>query len=225
MLIAAVSAALRRGARNCVARRGGDGRAKSIPVFCTLDWPSRDRVLLEVGYMNARGTLMVVALLVSACGGGTTTKGPENSGAAVKGGLIGSAGPDFSGESVNGQGKFSLASAKGKVVVVDFWATWCEPCKKSFPKLEDLNVKYKGNVVIVGVSEDDEKTGIADFAKTHGAKFPLLWDEGKAIAGKWNPENMPTSFVLDKNGVVKFMHQGYHDGEELELEKEIKSLM
>jgi cytochrome c biogenesis protein CcmG, thiol:disulfide interchange protein DsbE len=173
--------------------------------------------------------VLAVGLLAAACGGpaaqtggGATTGGSKD---AAKGGLVGSPGPEVAGESLNGQGKFSLSGSKGKVVLVDFWATWCEPCKKSFPKLEELNVKYKGAVVIVGISEDDEKKDIADFGKTHGAKFPLLWDDGKGFAKKYPVDNMPTSFILDKNGVVKFMHQGYHDGEELEIEKEIKSLL
>jgi cytochrome c biogenesis protein CcmG, thiol:disulfide interchange protein DsbE len=176
---------------------------------------------------SALFTSLVVALglVTSACGTGPDPKVSGGKVGKLVGKLVGSPAPDFSAESVNGMGKFSLTGSKGKVVLVDFWATWCEPCKKSFPKLEELNVKYKGNLMIVGVSEDDEKKDIPDFGKTHGAKFPLLWDDGKSIAGKWNPENMPTSFILDKNGVVRFMHQGYHDGEELEIEKEIKSLM
>ena len=175
---------------------------------------------------KAAGGLAIAlsVISVSACGGG----GEGTSGAttpAGKGGLVGNPGPDFALDSLNGQGKVSLAASKGKVVIVDFWATWCEPCKKSFPKLQELNVKYKGNLVIIGISEDDEKGGIADFGNTHGAKFPLVWDEKKALADKWKPANMPTTFILDKQGVVKFVHQGYHDGEEAEIDKEIKSLL
>ena len=64
-----------------------------------------------------------------------------------------------------------------------------------------------------------------EFAKTHGAKFPVGWDNGKKLAGQYKPENMPTAYVIDKTGVVRFVHKGYHDGEEKELEKEIKSLL
>lgn len=193
----------------------------------------RQPVIREVTMTNSAKFLVAAALTLVACGGNdkpanTSSSGTSSSsggGGGGGGGLIGNPGADFSGESVNGQGKVSLSANKGKVVIVDFWATWCEPCKKSFPKLEELNVKYKGNLVIIGVSEDDEKGGIADFGKTHGAKFPLIWDDGKAIAGKWKPENMPTTIILDKTGVVKFVHKGYHDGEEVEIEKEIKGLL
>jgi peroxiredoxin len=119
-----------------------------------------------------------------------------------------------------------MAGLSGKVVIVDFWATWCEPCKKSFPKLQDLNARYKADgLAVVGVSEDDDKGGIKEFANSFGADFPLLWDSDKSIAGKWEPGSMPATFIIDRKGLVRFMHHGYHDGEELEIEKEVKSLL
>jgi cytochrome c biogenesis protein CcmG, thiol:disulfide interchange protein DsbE len=112
------------------------------------------------------------------------------------------------------------------VVIVDFWATWCEPCKKSFPKLQDLNVKYKtSGLQIIGMSEDDDKGGIKDFGSTYGAEFPLVWDDNKGVAGKWNPGSMPATFIVDRKGVVRYIHKGYHDGEEVEIEKEVKGLL
>jgi cytochrome c biogenesis protein CcmG, thiol:disulfide interchange protein DsbE len=154
--------------------------------------------------------------------GGTSSGGAGSKpSGAVK---VGDSAPMFSIDSLNGQGKVALAS--GKVTVVDFWATWCEPCKKSFPKYQELYVKYKASgLEIAAVSVDDEKGSIPAFAKSHGAKFPVGWDNGKKIADQYKPENMPTAYVIDKNGVVKFVHKGYHDGEEKELEKEIKGLL
>lgn len=152
--------------------------------------------------------------------GGSASGGSKPSG-AVK---VGDQAPTFSIDSLNGQGK--VAVGNGKVTIVDFWATWCEPCKKSFPKYQELYVKYKASgLEIAAVSVDDEKGSIPAFAKSHGAKFPVGWDNGKKIADQYKPENMPTAYVVDKNGVVKFVHKGYHDGEEKELEKEIKSLL
>lgn len=170
---------------------------------------------------------LVFATSVLACGGA----GSNSSGASTPAGgggeaLKGNPAPDFEVESVNGQGKVSLSGLEGKVVIVDFWATWCEPCKKSFPKFQALNVKYKeSGLEIVGISEDDEQSGIAEFGETHGAKFPLGWDEGKKIAEKWGPSSMPTTFIVDRKGVVRFVHLGYHDGEEDEIEQEVKSLL
>ena len=78
---------------------------------------------------------------------------------------------------------------------------------------------------LIAVSEDDENQGLTDFGSTYGAKFPLVWDDGKNIASKWQPKSMPATFIVDKKGVVRFVHLGYHDGEEAEIEKEVKSLM
>ncbi len=175
--------------------------------------------------------LMCASLVLAACGGagasGAAGKGPDSP--ASEGGghpLVGSPAPDFKADSLNGQGKISVKGMEGKVVIVDFWATWCEPCKKSFPKLQELNVKYKASgLEIVGISEDDEKGGIADFGSTYGSKFPLGWDDGKSIAGKWQPKSMPASFIVDRKGIVRFAHLGYHDGDEVTIEKEVKSLL
>ena len=137
---------------------------------------------------------------------------------------IGKSASTFSLTSVNGGNK--MAIEKGKVTIVDFWATWCEPCKKSFPKYQELYVKYKASgLEILAISVDDEKKEIPDFIKTYGAKFPVGWDEGHKVADCYKPPNMPSAYVIDKNGVVKFVRNGYHDGEEKELEKEIKSLL
>jgi peroxiredoxin len=122
----------------------------------------------------------------------------------------------------------ALSDLRGSVVLIDFWGTFCEPCKKSFPKLEDLSEKYAASgLSIVAISEDEEedKDKIPGFAETYGAKFKLGWDRDKSIARSYKPETMPSSFLIDKGGVVRFAHVGYHDGEETQVEKEIKELL
>ncbi len=171
-------------------------------------------------------TVVVCAALSLGCGGESS----ESAGAASpKGGLVGQPAPDFAATSVaNGHGKVALASLRGKVVLVDFWGTFCEPCKKSFPKLQDLYAKYQGSgLQVVGISEDeaDDKSKIPEFATTYGAKFPLAWDADKSIAEHYKPETMPSSFLVDKNGVVRYVHVGYHDGEEEQLDKQIRELI
>jgi len=167
-----------------------------------------------------------LVLFAVACSEGSASTGGATSGGGAQHPLIGSPAPDFSVSTANGKGKVSLGTLKGKVVLVDFWATWCDPCKKSFPKLQELYTKYQASgLEIVGVSEDDENQGIAEFGQAHGAKFPLGWDSGKSIAGQWKPPNMPSSFLIDKSGIVRFAHLGYHDGDEAELEKELKTLL
>jgi cytochrome c biogenesis protein CcmG/thiol:disulfide interchange protein DsbE len=171
---------------------------------------------------------MAAVLSVASAGCGGASASAE--GAASSGGgnhpLVGQKAPDFTVAALNQKGSVTLSKYAGKVAIVDFWATWCEPCKKSFPKLQDLYVKYKASgLEMVAISEDDENNGIKDFAETYGAKFPVGWDDGKTIAGKWQIPNMPSTFIVDKTGIVRFVHLGYRDGEEQEIEKEVKSLL
>ncbi len=179
-----------------------------------------------------RSVVFVVAALssIGSLGCGSTDasgKGSESGGSDSS--LVGNPAPDFSLKAVaGGKGTVSLKSLRGKVVLVDFWGTFCEPCKKSFPKLQDLNTKFStSGLRIVGISEDesDDKDKIPGFADTYGAKFTLGWDEDKTVAKSYKPQTMPSSFIIDKKGVVRYAHVGYHDGEEVEVEKEIKELL
>ena len=182
--------------------------------------------------MRIRRTLCLLSVVfaapASACGGSAAESSSSES-TPAKGGLVGKPAPDFSvGAVANGKGKVALSDLRGKVVLVDFWGTFCEPCKKSFPKLQGLHTKYAASgLKIVGISEDegDDKGSIPGFANTYGAKFMLGWDEDKSIARSYKPETMPSSFLIDKNGVIRYAHVGYHDGEEVEVEKEIKELL
>lgn len=175
--------------------------------------------------------IVVVLSLASlvACGGSGSSKGAESpAGESERGSVhaeVGKPAPDLSIQSLNGKGNLSLESLQGKVIIVDFWATWCAPCKASFPKLEELSKKIGDNLVIIGVSVDDERTGVVEFAKENGATFAVGWDEGHRIAERWNVKNMPTTFVVDASGKVRHIHAGYHDGETDEMEKEVLALM
>jgi peroxiredoxin len=100
--------------------------------------------------------------------------------------------------------------------------------RSSFPKLQDLYTKYAATGLrIVGISEDeaDDKGAIPGFANTYGAKFTLGWDGDNSIAHSYKPETMPSSFLIDKQGVVRYAHVGYHDGDEAKVESEIKQLL
>jgi cytochrome c biogenesis protein CcmG/thiol:disulfide interchange protein DsbE len=174
--------------------------------------------------------LFVAAAVVAAgpalvgCAG--TDKGAESGAPA---GLVGNPAPDFHVTAVTGpKGAIALNDLHGQVVLLDFWGTFCEPCKKSFPKLEDLNRKYASSGLrVIGISEDEDedKDKIPAFAQTYGAKFSLAWDEDRSVAKRYKPETMPSSFIIDKEGIVRFAHVGFHDGEEVEVESEIRGLL
>jgi cytochrome c biogenesis protein CcmG/thiol:disulfide interchange protein DsbE len=139
--------------------------------------------------------------------------------------LLGAAAPSFELASADGKHKISLASYAGKVLVLDFWATWCTPCHESFPAYQRIAEKYAGRVAVVGISVDEDPSGIAKFAKETGAKFALAWDDGQITSKTYQPPTMPTSYVIDASGVVRFVHSGFHSGEEAQIESELDSLL
>jgi len=159
--------------------------------------------------------------LLGACGGSMGQA--QNGGGTSE--LVGAPAPDFSLTPVGGGEPIGPKSFSGKVVIVDFWATWCAPCRESFPAYQRMIDKFGGELVVVGVSVDDEPNGIAGFRSATGVKFPLVWDEGQAAAGVYKPGTMPTSFILDKNGIVQFVHQGFRTGDASVIEEHVQALL
>jgi thiol-disulfide isomerase/thioredoxin len=139
--------------------------------------------------------------------------------------LVGAPAPAFELAAPEGKRQVSLQQSAGKVTVVDFWATWCAPCHESFPVYQRLSQKYGGRVAVIGISVDEDPAGIAKFVKETGAKFSIAWDEGQLTSKSYQPPTMPTSYVIDQSGIVRFVHSGFHSGEEQELEAEIDSLL
>jgi cytochrome c biogenesis protein CcmG/thiol:disulfide interchange protein DsbE len=103
---------------------------------------------------------------------------------------------------------------KGKVVLLDFWASWCGPCKESFPAMEELHQKYgaKG-LVIVAVNVDEDAGAMKDFLKDHAATFAIVHDASKKLVGTANIASMPTSFMIGTDGKVVSIHKGFHGKE------------
>jgi peroxiredoxin len=183
-----------------------------------------------VNWIRAVALLAAGPLLINCASGGTEPQSADSvSGAgddsSSEGGLVGQPAPDFKLSSPDETEHISLQDLRGKVVVIDFWATWCDPCKESFPSYQRLSEEFGDALVVVGVSVDEEPDGIEDFRKATGVSFPLLWDAGGGVAEKYSPPKMPTSFVVDQAGVVQHVHAGYHDGEEDELRREVGALI
>jgi peroxiredoxin len=139
--------------------------------------------------------------------------------------LLGSAAPALEVPKPSGKGRVTLKDYAGKVVVVDFWATWCEPCRQSFPAYQKLTEEFGGKLVVIGVSVDETPADIDAFVTSTGVKFPIGWDEQQTAARSYHPPTMPTSFIVDKSGIVRFVHAGFNEGDEGGLRDEVKSLM
>jgi len=103
---------------------------------------------------------------------------------------------------------------KGKVVLVDFWASWCGPCKASFPVMEELFNQYgKDGLLIIAVNLDDKREKMDAFLKEHPVSFLTVRDATKKLVGAVNIKSMPSSFILDRDGRIVALHNGFH-GEE-----------
>ena len=128
---------------------------------------------------------------------------------------------------LQGGGTIDLAKYKGKVFIIDFWASWCEPCKVELPYLNTLAKKYKGQeVVIIGVNLDEKPEEATAFLKAHPVQLPLAYDGAKKVlAEKAEIEVMPTSFIIDKKGVIAERHQAFREGDGQKIEKEVAELL
>lgn len=138
-------------------------------------------------------------------------------------GLEGSA-PDFTLSDLNGN-PVSLSSFKGKPVLVEFWATWCPPCRVSLPEVNALYERYKGRgFVVLAVSLDQSITEARDFAKQNGLTVSVLFDD-RGIDNLYHVTGIPTAFLLDKQGIIKQTHSGFGPRTMEELSSEIEKLL
>lgn len=139
--------------------------------------------------------------------------------------LLGTQAPAFELERYDHGENVSPAASRGKVTIVDFWATWCAPCKESFPAYEAIAKEHAGEVVVIALSEDESPDGIGAFVSETGVTFPVAWDEGQRVAAQYEPATMPTSYILDRNGIVRYVHVGFNSGDEETLRAQVSSLL
>jgi thiol-disulfide isomerase/thioredoxin len=119
------------------------------------------------------------------------------------------------------------ADVKGKVVIVDFWASWCGPCQESFPLMEDLYRRYRERGLrIVAVNVDESKAAMKAFLAENPVSFVVVRDAKRKLVAQVNVTAMPTSFLLDGDGVVRYLHPGYKGHETKRLyTREIEILL
>ena len=135
--------------------------------------------------------------------------------------------PDFALKSLDGS-VVKLSSLRGKIVVIDFWATWCGPCIQSFPYLQKVYEKHKNDadIVILAVNTWESKAGkdlevhVKDFMAKNTYSFPVLFDEGSV--DKYGVEGIPTKFIVDQKGMIQFEDIGFGGGEEMTQKMEMQ---
>ena len=107
----------------------------------------------------------------------------------------------------------TLPALKGKIVLVDFWASWCLPCAESFPVMDALQKKYGDRLVVLAVNVDDQAAKMEKFLAKHPVSLTVVRDAQQKLVATVEPPTMPTSFILDATGKVKFIHAGFHGDE------------
>ena len=134
--------------------------------------------------------------------------------------------PDFSLQTMTGE-TLSLSEFRGKVVLVNFWATWCPPCREEMPALQSVYEKYRGEgfvVLAVNLTVSDSASDLREFVEGHALAFPVLLDETGDVGTAYQVRSLPTSFFIGKDGVIRSIVVGGPMSHAL-LETEIESLL
>ncbi|MFZ5724325.1 MAG: peroxiredoxin family protein [Pseudomonadota bacterium] len=139
--------------------------------------------------------------------------------------VTGKPAPDFTLKATSGK-NVRLAEKRGDVVMINFWATWCGPCRQEMPHLEKLHGKYKDlGFTLLGVNVESDTTGMAKFLKDVPVSFAILNDGANRVAKLYGVDGMPSTVIVDRNGTVRFVHRGYKPGYEQKYEQQIKQLV
>ena len=133
--------------------------------------------------------------------------------------------PDFTLKSRSGK-NIKLSELRGQVVMIKFWASWCGPCRQEMPLLEGLYNKYKAlGFTLLGVNVEQDSSKAKAYLRDISVSFPVLYDVKNTVSKAYNISAMPSTIMVDRDGNLRFLHQGYKPGYEKEYESQIKSLI
>jgi thiol-disulfide isomerase/thioredoxin len=134
------------------------------------------------------------------------------------------AAPNFTIESA--QLSSSLAELRGQVVYVDFWASWCKPCRKSFPWMNEMQQKYRAaGLQVIAINLDAERQLADEYLTKVPADMPIVYDPQGLIAKNYRLLGMPSSYIVDKKGQIRFAHKGFFSDRQEQYEHEINTLL
>jgi peroxiredoxin len=139
--------------------------------------------------------------------------------------LAGQPAPDFVLKSASGN-NLRLSEYRGEVVMINFWATWCGPCRQELPLLDELYGRYnKVGFSLLGVNIDDDSGKAMQMVEELGVSFPVLFDKQKEVSKLYAVEAMPVTVLVDREGTIRHIHHGYKPGYEQDYLNEIRSLL
>ncbi len=135
------------------------------------------------------------------------------------------AAPDFKLANRAG-GEITLAELRGQVVMINFWASWCGPCRQEFPALDEMYRKYKPmGFTMVGINVESEKADAERFLGMRPVTFPILFDPQNAVSGSYGVKAMPTTVIVDRQGRLRWQHMAYKPGDESKYIEQIRAMV
>jgi len=131
--------------------------------------------------------------------------------------------PDFTLKSNSGK-NLQLSDFRGQIVLINFWATWCGPCRQEMPKLNEIHKRYqRAGVTVLGVNVEDDSNLADDFLSKNPVDFPILYDTTSKVSELYKVDAMPYTVLVDADGEMFYLHRGYKAGDEKAYTRRIKS--
>ncbi len=133
--------------------------------------------------------------------------------------------PDFTLKSLEGS-NLRLEEYRGQVVLINFWASWCGPCRQEMPVLDRLHHRYEDTgFAVLGVNVEGDSDSAREIVDKTNVTFPILLDAGQKVSELYSLEAMPSTVVVDRDGVVRYIHRGYKPGDEAKYVEVVKELI
>ncbi|MGD9168665.1 MAG: TlpA disulfide reductase family protein [Candidatus Thiodiazotropha sp.] len=156
--------------------------------------------------------LVVAGVLLLACGVSLAADQPSMA-------------PDFTLKSREGV-NIKLSELRGQVVMINFWASWCGPCRQEMPLLEQLFERYQSlGFTLLGVNVDEDRTAGDKMLRDVPVSFPILYDERGKVSQQYQVKAMPSTFMVDRDGRIRYLHKGYKPGYEDDYQQQIRELL
>ena len=133
--------------------------------------------------------------------------------------------PDFTLKSLKGE-NIKLSELQGEVVMINFWASWCAPCREEMPILNDLYKKYRdAGFTLLAVNVEEDTKGAKKMIRDLRVMFPVLFDTSNDVSKKYDVQAMPSTVLVDRDGNLRYLHRGYLPGYEDEYHKQVRELV
>jgi peroxiredoxin len=133
--------------------------------------------------------------------------------------------PDFTLKSNSGK-NIKLSELRGQVVMINFWASWCGPCRQEMPLLDQLYQRYQPmGFTLLGVNVEEDSTAADKILKEIPVSFPVLYDNKSKVSESYQVQAMPSTFLIDRDGKLRYLHKGYKPGTEQDYQQQIRELI